>query len=100
MLTTDLSRNAKRFVFTFSHVKMAFSKDFPNFDLNISDTETYIPDWGRDSDEELFMQAEIVENKIKESKEKAAKLRFVTLSDDDLNNIVGNAEAQKETQSG
>ena len=34
---------------------MSFSEDFPNFELNISDTETYIPDLGRDLDEELFV---------------------------------------------
>ena len=35
-------------------LKMSFSEDFPNFELNISDTETYIPDWGRDLDEVII----------------------------------------------
>ena len=53
MLTTDLSSQKK--ICPFSRVKMSFSEDFPNFELKISDTETYIPDWGRDLDEELLV---------------------------------------------
>ena len=58
--------------------------------MSLSDNEGNSP---TSSDEELFTQTEIVEQKIK-LEEIEEKIRFVALTDEELTDIIGSAQAK------